>query len=98
MNITWFAMPMGHGVWILTLSLSWFCLSARTHVLSFVVSIWLMILFHWSCALVRYQHMASIMFISNAAFTCYRNYRKYKFPNRKFDANGLSRCTKEIRK
>ncbi len=23
-------------------------------------------------------------------FMCYRNYRKYKFPNRKLDMNGLS--------
>ncbi len=28
--------------------------------------------------------------IVNAAFTCYRNYRKYEFPNRKLDVNGLS--------
>ncbi len=27
---------------------------------------------------------------SNAAFTCYRNYRKYEFPNRKLDVNGFS--------
>ncbi len=25
-----------------------------------------------------------------AAFTCYRNYRKYEFPNRKLDVNSLS--------
>ncbi len=26
---------------------------------------------------------------SNAAFTCYRNYRKYELPSRKLDMNGL---------
>ncbi len=28
--------------------------------------------------------------LTNAAFTCYQNYRKYEFPNRKLDVNGLS--------
>ncbi len=27
---------------------------------------------------------------TNAAFTCYWNYGKYDFPNRKLDVNGLS--------